>query len=505
MKTRLYTLLTGLLMAACITSYGQEFINRFTIQKPNREIFIGCDIMENQDETLLIGAASSTNPYFYDPEYLIYKTTPNGEILDSLSITAPDGMNSQFFTSTLDASDEHFLLRNITAPDSYIITNYYRGIDNNHYLRMVSIDADLNVKDDISILVDEDFEGSFTWDKWLIDAQNDLIASFWIDEVFHIMRIGLDGTVKTHREITEIFPPKFDYEYHTDTVLWYTCFGILDESPLTYYKLGSYKTASETYPVHCYFFDEDLNIIGTHWFERYDEDILFNGGNLEHILPFAENSYLMASEMEYPNGDMGSALIKFDMDLNPICISQEFGNLGYPFDTRVADDNSIFQLYVNFGNASWPVSLACLDSELHLNWEIVLPGLQYDGIYGNNMIIKENGDIVVAFLGSNDYGASNTIIYVYTIRNTPASTSEKTNFNTPFSLYPNPVKNRLTLRFDDGTEPESVELYDLAGRLVGTKPNGLESIEMSTMSSGVYMLRVTTKDGTSYHEKILKE
>ena len=103
----------------------------------------------------------------------------------------------------------------------------------------------------------------------------------------------------------------------------------------------------------------------------------------------------MASQMEYPNGDAGPALIKFDMDLNPICISPEFGNLGYPFDTKITNDNSIFQLYVNFGNTSWPMSLACLDSELHLNWNIVLPGLQYDGLSGNNMIAKANGDIVV--------------------------------------------------------------------------------------------------------------
>ena len=75
----------------------------------------------------------------------------------------------------------------------------------------------------------------------------------------------------------------------------------------------------------------------------------------------------------------------------------------------------------------------------------------------------------------------------------------------PFSLYPNPVKEKLSLRFDDGAEPESVELYDLAGRLVGTIPSGLESIDMSAMASGVYTLCVITKDGTRYHEKILKE
>ena len=95
MKTKFYTLLTGLLMAACITSYGQVFINRFSIQRHNLG-FIGCDLVENEDGTLLIGAVSCTNPYFYDPEYLIYKTTPDGEVIDSLSIAAPYGMNGQF-------------------------------------------------------------------------------------------------------------------------------------------------------------------------------------------------------------------------------------------------------------------------------------------------------------------------------------------------------------------------------------------------------------------------
>ena len=504
MKTKLYSLLTGLLMAVSITSYGQEFVNRFSIMESNR-IYIGCDMMENQDETLLIGAVICTNPYYYDPEYLIYKTSPDGETLNSLSITVPDGMNGQFFTNAIDICDKHFLLRNATVPDSYIVTNHYWDMANNHYFRMVAIDADLNVQNDISILVDQGIEGAFTWDKWLIDSQNDIIASFWIDNTFHIMRIGLDGTVKTHREITDIFPPKFDYEYHPDTVLWYTGFGIFDDSPLTYYKLGSYQTASENYPVHCYFFDEDLNIIRTHWFERYDEDILFSGGNSEHIIPMGENFYLMASEMEFPNGDGGSALIKYDMNHNPICISPEFGDLGYPFDTRVANDNSIFQLYLNFGYTAWPVSLACLDNDLNLNWDIVLPGLQYDGLGGSNMIAKANGDIVVAFEGSEDYGNSNKGIYVYTIRNTPANTTEKTNCDSFFSFYPNPVKDQLSLRFDDGVEPESVELYDLAGRLVGTKPNGLESIDMGAMPSGVYMLRITMKNGMNYYEKIIKE
>ena len=103
------------------------------------------------------------------------------------------------------------------------------------------------------------------------------------------------------------------------------------------------------------------------------------------------------------------------------------------------------------------------------------------------------------------YGNSSDRLHLYIIRDDYDNTQEMTDIERPFALYPNPVKDQLSLRFDDGVEPESVELYDLAGRLVGTKPNGLECIDMSTMSSGVYLLRITTKDGTRYHEKVLKE
>lgn len=113
-----------------------------------------------------------------------------------------------------------------------------------------------------------------------------------------------------------------------------------------------------------------------------------------------------------------------------------------------------------------------------------------------------NGDIAAGFISLRNAADR---LYLYIIHDDYDAIPETTTVDCPFTIYPNPVNDLLTLRFDDGTQPESVELYDLAGRLVGTKPNGLESIDLSTMTSGVYMLRVTMKDGTRYHEKILKE
>ena len=114
----------------------------------------------------------------------------------------------------------------------------------------------------------------------------------------------------------------------------------------------------------------------------------------------------------------------------------------------------------------------------------------------------KNGDIAVGYI-SRRY--SRYCAYIVILHDDYDATPEITIAAKPYTLYPNPVKHQLSLRFDDGTEPESVEIHDVAGRLVATKRNVMEHFDMSAMPSGVYMMRITLKDGTSYHERILKE
>ena len=83
MKAKLYSLLTGLLMGACITSYGQEIVSEFTLRNGN--LFSDIDIMECSDGTLL------TSIYQYNSNYdavgfLICKTTTEGQLLDSIQL-----------------------------------------------------------------------------------------------------------------------------------------------------------------------------------------------------------------------------------------------------------------------------------------------------------------------------------------------------------------------------------------------------------------------------------
>ena len=87
MKTRLYSLIIGLLMAACFTSHAQELVNDFTILRMDKD-FWGCNLFENEDGTLTFKTLMYTPNIFEDYQHLFYKLTPEGEVLDSLIIDA---------------------------------------------------------------------------------------------------------------------------------------------------------------------------------------------------------------------------------------------------------------------------------------------------------------------------------------------------------------------------------------------------------------------------------
>ena len=75
----------------------------------------------------------------------------------------------------------------------------------------------------------------------------------------------------------------------------------------------------------------------------------------------------------------------------------------------------------------------------------------------------------------------------------------------PYCFYPNPAKDQLRFQYSPDVQPRQVDLYDLQGRLVHTQSGSFESIDLSRLPAGTYMLRVTTEDGSVYSDKVVKE
>ena len=76
MKTRLYALLAGLLMATCLSSFGQEIISKFTISRTDKD-FWECDLFENEDGSYDINLNGSYyGEIIYKMRYRKIRCTP---------------------------------------------------------------------------------------------------------------------------------------------------------------------------------------------------------------------------------------------------------------------------------------------------------------------------------------------------------------------------------------------------------------------------------------------
>ena len=64
--------------------------------------------------------------------------------------------------------------------------------------------------------------------------------------------------------------------------------------------------------------------------------------------------------------------------------------------------------------------------------------------------------------------------------------------NVALKIYPNPVKEQLTVKNEQLSEGSVIEIYDAAGKLQKSKIVNLQSaivIDVSHLSSGIYFLK----------------
>lgn len=77
----------------------------------------------------------------------------------------------------------------------------------------------------------------------------------------------------------------------------------------------------------------------------------------------------------------------------------------------------------------------------------------------------------------------------------------------PYYCYPNPAKDYLYIELSPDVKCQSVEIYDLEGRLVETffETSPETTINISNLDTGVYIMNIKLSDGKEYSEKIVKE
>lgn len=95
---------------------------------------------------------------------------------------------------------------------------------------------------------------------------------------------------------------------------------------------------------------------------------------------------------------------------------------------------------------------------------------------------------------------------VYRIIDPTLGIDENETFNV--SLYPNPTKNELTVKSSNPlSKIQTISIYDLQGQLIQTvsiSDSSIETIQISNLSSGMYLANITDSNGISTMKKFVK-
>jgi len=74
-----------------------------------------------------------------------------------------------------------------------------------------------------------------------------------------------------------------------------------------------------------------------------------------------------------------------------------------------------------------------------------------------------------------------------------------------FALFPNPAKDMITIKSSTSEEISSVQVFDLLGKEVLNSKLVEDNVNLSTLSKGVYMLKINSISGKTATKKIIKE
>jgi glucose/arabinose dehydrogenase len=99
---------------------------------------------------------------------------------------------------------------------------------------------------------------------------------------------------------------------------------------------------------------------------------------------------------------------------------------------------------------------------------------------------------------------SNTIFKII-----DTSTASTTSFEKAgFSLYPNPAKNSFTLSSSTSRIAKQIQIFDVSGKLLISKEvsqSASNTIDVSSLSNGIYIVNVITTNGNNFTSKLVKE
>jgi hypothetical protein len=92
------------------------------------------------------------------------------------------------------------------------------------------------------------------------------------------------------------------------------------------------------------------------------------------------------------------------------------------------------------------------------------------------------------------HGCQRTVRLHLTVE--PGVSVEIVNLNNAIQIFPNPVRNELNISIVDNLTIQSLQIIDLSGKSVQMFINSTRQVDVSTLSQGIYFVKIETDKGT---------
>lgn len=246
-------------------------------------------------------------------------------------------------------------------------------------------------------------------------------------------------------------------------------------------------------------------------------DVLFNVGTglnsgISKIVIQTDNKILVGGSFTTYNGISQRNLIRFNIDgtkdLTFNLLGSGFTDGGV-YDIAIQPDNKIiiagvFSTY----NGIYQSSLLRINPDGSIDNSFLFGDTINSRAFPNGTIysiaIKSNGNIFAGGTFRNYFNyASSGLVGIR--GNAVLSNENFENTNNEITLFPNPVDNVLNFQTSNFSNVSKVNIYDLIGNQIIKDKNVInDNIDISNLSKGIYLIKMTTTNNETITKKIIK-
>ena len=445
-------------------------------------IFTGDNIIEAHDGNLLMATTVTDNDQSWGlAGVCLYKFTPNGELLDSLFMKTGESVGEDFLFED-DADGFHLFGRIIYWNDK---TSF----------ALLKLNDNLDVQGEYGTDL---FNGTAQSCSFLLDTENHIIIYWEEPENGQGHYTRLDAECNVLSDALAIKP------FNSTCAPLRTPLAVFSESPLRYSMLYKrHDSTGDTLSISV--LDADFNVLKENKFsemlERSFSPLRFQlmksiGGKHYFLTILKQTSYSITYTLN---------LLEIDDDLNLTDNGYEAYFMPYYQSKEllthnsflIADDGS-FYLISSDGMYYERFFVAKIDANLNMEWaRYCMEGYEGENFMGMNACTLSGGGI--ALCGTNFH----LELFAAVIPENGWGTPEMEQYIRPYCIYPNPVKDKLSIQFSPDVKPESIELYDIAGRCAASSRTA--EMDVANLPSGQYVAKIALEGGKTYTDKIVKQ